>query len=330
MAKKKIVLFGDINIDVLMSIAKYPDSGGDAMASRITVRPGGSVANTAIVLAKLGVDVSMIGRTGDDIWAERALIPLIDSGVDISGVSRDGDDSTGLIFIPVESGGQRTMFSYRGANIRKPQAEITPEIFLSASHFHISSYNFLESPQKEASWRSVEIAKELGLPISLDVGVEPAIYARDEIERLMPDLALIVLSLDEAKELLGAASEKEAVDISLAYGIDVVGIKLGAAGCILTSCSEIHHIPGFSVETVDTTGAGDAFCAGLIFANTSALSLPAAGVLANALGALATTVWGAGQKMPGREETRSLIMDWRGSLESPHKQDWADKILELI
>ena len=110
-------MFGDINVDVLMSISSYPQPGEDATAAKVVFRPGGSAANTALALTKLGVKTNMIGRTGDDTWADIALEPLAKAGVDIHYVRRDPEKPTGLIFIPVTGSGERTMFSYRGANL---------------------------------------------------------------------------------------------------------------------------------------------------------------------------------------------------------------------
>ena len=196
-----VTLFGDINVDVLMSISSYPPPGGDAMATGLTRRPSGSVANTAIVLAKLGVQVRMIGRTGDDRWAEMALAALTEYNVDVSAVRRDATEPTGLIFIPVTRDGERTMFSYRGANPRIPPQEIGPELLRGSRILHVSGYNLLEMPQRASTWRAVDLALEAGVPLSLDVGVEPALHARAEIERLLPNVSILSLGMEEARPL---------------------------------------------------------------------------------------------------------------------------------
>jgi ribokinase len=305
-----VTLFGDINIDVLMSIPDYPPAAGDAMASQVVLRPGGSVANTAIVLAKLGVRTRLIGRTGADRWAEMALEPLVAQGVDVSYVTHDEQDSTGLIFIPVTGQGERTMFSYRGANTRITPEEVDESILANPRLLHISAYNFLRSPQREATWKSINLAKKAGIPISMDVGVEPSRRAADDILAVLPDLKLVVLGLDEAETLVGAVSTRAAVDIFQTYGVKILGLKLGRKGCLAAQLGptlEEHFLPGFSVETVDTTGAGDAFCAGMIYGMIHQLELPVSGTLANALGALATTVWGGGPALPGKIEVVELL-----------------------
>jgi ribokinase len=291
---KTVILFGDINIDILMSIGPYPEPGEDAMATHVTLRPGGSVANTATVLSKLDIEAKMIGCTGEDVWADLALESLLSSGINVDYVSKKPNYTTGLIFIPVTTNGERTMFSYRGANIQFQPSEISSAIFEDASLLHISGYNFLESPQREATWRSIEIAREMAIPISLDTGVEPAHHARQALMSVLPDLSLLVLGMEEAGALLGAKTVEHAVEGFLAGGIKTVAIKLGREGCTLANDEGSHKSPGYAMKTVDTTGAGDAFCGGIL-------------LLANLLGGLATTVWGAGPVLPGAEDVLEYL-----------------------
>lgn len=308
----EIVLFGDVNVDVLMAIHRFPESGGDAMAKQITLRPGGSVANTAIVLSKLGQPVKLIGRVGDDLWAKTATQPLIEMGIDISALTTDFDHSTGLIFIPVTAEGERTMFSYRGANIHKHPQEIDKVLFSQAEILHISSYNLLESPQRESTYKALEIATDLNLPISMDIGVEPALKIKGDLEQLLPVISLIVLGMDEARQFVRAKAPQVVAEELLEKGVSCVGLKLGRQGCLIASSEGVYRIPGLDVETVDTTGAGDAFCAGLLYGMREGLGLGASGLLANILGALTTTVWGCGSALPGRDKVSEyLSSQWR-------------------
>lgn len=317
------VLFGDINIDILMSIGTYPKPGGDAMASQVTLRAGGSIANTAIVLGKLAVETRMIGCTGVDIWAEMALEPLQSSGVNIGFVVKKQNYTTGLIFAPVTGDGERTFFSYRGANLQISPDDINRVAFESADLLHISGYNFLVSPQRDANWRAIEFAREKSLPISLDVGVEPAHKAGQALMSMMPNLSLLVLGMDEAESLLGVRTIERAVEIFLDEGVRTVAIKLGSEGCALANVEGTHFLPGYAVKTADTTGAGDAFCGGMLFGMLNGLSLQACGSLANLLGGLATTVWGAGPMLPGVDEILEYLQD--------HGRDdiW-DEILKIL
>lgn len=316
-----VTLFGDINVDVLMSIPSYPPPGGDAMATGLILRPGGSVANTAIVLAKLGVQVRLIGRTGNDRWADIALAPLLEYNVDVSAVRRDAGESTGLIFIPVTPDGERTMFSYRGANVRIPPQEIVPELLQGSRILHISGYNFLETPQRTSTWRAIDLAQQAGIPLSLDVGVEPALRARAEIESLLPSVSILSLGMDEASPLFNVDSPEEAAQSALERGVLAAAIKLGSQGCLLADHDRVFRQPAFPVQVVDTTGAGDAFCAGLLFAYLRRLDLPVAATIANASGALATAAIGGGPVLPGRDQLIHFLQSQENLKAEPYLQE---------
>jgi len=327
---KKATVFGDINVDVLMSISSYPQPGEDATAAEVVLRPGGSAANTALALTKLGVKTNLIGRTGDDTWADIALEPLAKAGVDIHSVRRDPDKPTGLIFIPVTANGERTMFSYRGANLRISASDIEPVTMANSSILHLSGYNFLVSPQKEASYLAVELAQDMGIDLSMDIGTVPAVQAKHELERILPLLNLVILGSDEAGDLLSIQTPEEAIPALLERGVSMVAFKLGQDGCIVADRTGTYRLPAFEVETVDTTGAGDAFCAGMLFARLHNLSLPAAGLLANALGGLATTVWGGGGDIPERGEVLNFLQTQENKRTEVGGNKWVGEILSKL
>ncbi len=326
----EVATLGDINVDVLMSIPAYPPPGGDATTEHIVTRVGGSAANTAIVLAKLGVAVRLIGRVGKGLWADLALRALSESGVDIAAVQRDLSVSTGIFFIPVTPDGERTMFGYRGANARTDPAAIDRDTLDDARILHVSGYALLESPQREAAGRAIELAQQNGIAISLDMGLPAALNATGDIRRLLPRLSICVLGVDEARALVDAGTPSEAASALIDRGVQVVGLKLGAAGCVIADASRIEPVPALDVAAVDTTGAGDAFGAGLIFGWLRGLSLPATGRLATALGSLATTAWGAGPALPGRTEVIDLLHGHLSTTGSNERATWITEVLTAI
>ncbi len=325
-----VVVFGDINADVLMSIPDYPASGSDALASQVSLSQGGSAANSAVVLAKLGLQIGMIGRTGNDHWAQVARAPLGDFGVDMRSVSTDQDTGTGLIFIPVTTSGERTLFSYRGANTRIKPEDIDPNLISSAHVLHLSGYNFLFSPQKETAWWAVETARENNTRLSLDSGEAPVYQAKSELQRLLPMLDLLVLGEQEALLLSGVDSIDAALGSLLDLGVRVIGLKLGRAGCRLADQYQTITIPSFDVPSIDSTGAGDAFSAGLIYSYLNKFNLPAAGLFANALGGLATTVWGGGSAFPSRVQVIKFLKEQSVSFPLPNSSAAFKEILAAL
>ena len=304
---RKVAVLGDVNIDIFLNIPTYPPPGGDAMADQMELHTGGSAANTAILLSRLGFQTEMLTHTGDDPWADIAFRTLRAERVGLDHLSRDGMAGTGLIFLPVTPNGERTMFSYHGANALLSPAEITPPLFDEVALLHISGYALLQSPQKEAAWCALELAQARGIPVTLDLGVEPAAVLGQDIERLLGRLDLLVLGPQEALLLAKQPELEPALETLLACGVKTIGLKLGLEGCLLVTTGKRARLPGFPVETIDTTGAGDAFSAALIYGRLNSLSLEARGLLANAFGAVATTVWGGGAAFPGLDAVKNLL-----------------------
>jgi len=342
----QVVTLGDINVDISASIPRYPSPGGDGLAERAEVHSGGSAANTATVLARFGLDVSIIGRVGRDAFAEQALACLAEAGVDLSSVQRDDELITGIMFIPVTPDGERTMFGYRGANSRLDPALLDEGYIAQADVFHLSGYALLAEPQRSAVRRAVEMAHQAGVVISLDAGLEAAAKATEEVRALLPLVDLIFPNQAEAEHLTGSSDVKGAARALSEYGVKTVALKLGAQGCVVhcsarspdrrrVHCSarspdrrrEIFSVPAFAVEVQDTTGAGDSFDAGFILGWLWGLSARESAILANALGALAASAVGAGDALPGPEQARALL---QGGLSDPAWQGWAGEIGRVL
>jgi len=290
----RAMTLGDINVDIVARVPYYPPLGGDSLTKRADIRTGGSAANTAIVLRKFGLSVGLIARVGKDILADFALADLREAGLDISHVQRDPKETTGLIFAAVTPDGERTFFSCRGANSRTEPKLGHQRHIRKADVFHVSGYALVEDPQREAACQAIEVAHEAGVPVAVDVGVEVMKAHREEVLTLFSSVSMVFSNPVPAEWLTGESGTEEAVKALLGYGPEVVGLKLRDQGCLIGSASWLVRVPGFSVDAVDSTGAGDSFDAGFILGRLGRLSLRESGLLANALGGIATTVVGGG------------------------------------
>ena len=212
-----ILVLGDINVDVLMDVPAYPPPGGEAVTERLITRLGGSAANTAVVLSRLGLEARMLGRVGSDPWGQMALAALAEAGVGLELVQQDEAVATGLMFTAVTPDGERTMFGQRGANPLTDPSAISPDILGGADLLYLSGYALLEAPQREAAARAVELARQRGLPIVLDTAYMPALVAPQELRPYLPCLDACILGLPEACALLGEV-EPQAASICAAPG----------------------------------------------------------------------------------------------------------------
>jgi ribokinase len=313
-----ILILGDVNVDVLMHVPAYPPPGGEVVSERILTRLGGSAANTAVTLARLGLQVRLLSRVGEDPWGGLALDALAQAGVGLDLVQKDAGVPTGLMFTAVTPDGERTMFGQRGANPYTDPATISPDTLRGVDLLHLSGYALLEAPQRQAALRALDLARQRALPVTLDTAYLPALQMPEVLRhQCLPGLDACILGLPEAQAMLGAGEPDAAVSSLLEAGVRLAALKLGAAGCLLADGASRCLSPAFPVNVVDTTGAGDAFSAGVIYARLHGLSLPALGALANALGALAATVPGAGTALPGRAEALAFLR--RQADESPDR-----------
>jgi ribokinase len=307
MRSGEVLMLGDINIDTVWPVDQLPGPGHDAYVKSVSVGLGGAVLNTAIVLDRLDQPTGMLSCVGKDLWAAQAFELMRQTRVNMANIRVRPELASGLIFLAVTPDGERTMFSFRGANTRLAPEDLPVQAFEQASILHISGYSLLEAPQKDAVWRAVELARANGVAISLDTGLEPALLVRAELCRLIEMSDICVTGPKEMKELYGVTTPEDAADKLLSLGVRMAAVKQGEGGSLVADQETNVFCPAFPVEVVDTTGAGDSFSAGLLYGWTHELSLAAAAVLASALGALATTVYGAGLGLPGKEAVRDLL-----------------------
>jgi ribokinase len=303
-----IIVIGDINVDVNLTIQAYPTPGNEAVATSIQINTGGSAVNTAIALAKMDMNVGLIGRVGQDTLAKQVLTDLKNTGIDCSYIQTDPKVSTGLIFIAVSADGERTMFGARGANAFTEAKAITPDYFLHCRWLHLSGYSFLSYHQHETLLAALELAKNSPYTrISLDIGTEPALRVRSKIMEVLPKIDVIFPNEPELSLLGEGRSISESLDYLLGEGANAIVTKRGRHGSILALSNKRLEIPAFRVNVKDTTGAGDSFNSGVVLGRMVGLSWEASVALGNALGGLSTIQDGGGASYVHRNEVAKLI-----------------------
>jgi sugar/nucleoside kinase (ribokinase family) len=241
-------------------------------------------------------------------------------------VQRDADSRTGLVFAAVTPDGERTFFSCRGANTRtvlEPKGETAVR---EAKVLHVSGYSLVEGQQRHTALGAMEEARRSGVPVSVDLGVEVMTVAREDVLKMLSVASMVFPNRAVAEWLTGRRGAHELVTVVLSYGPELVGLKLGGQGCLIGSTDGIFAVPAFPVVPVDDTGAGDSFDAGLLLGHIGGLSLRASGILANVLGAAATSVTGGGISLPGPEEALSFLEEHRGEATW---QAWSEELARV-
>jgi len=322
-----VLVVGDINVDVLALLSFYPPKGGDGLAEKAELHSGGSAANTALTLARFGLEVSLLGRVGRDPLADYVLRELRKARVELSLIQQDPKAPTGMMFIVVTPDGQRTMFGYRGANTHLSPVSLSQDDLKGLRWTHISGYALLEEPQRTATLTALEATCRKGIMVSLDVGMCTAIHAKEDVWELLPQVDVLFPNLEEARSLTGREEASEAIAALLEGGAKTVALKLGEGGCMVGSEEGLFSIPAFPVEVLDTTGAGDSFDAGFLLGRLWGLGWRESALLGNALGGLACTVIGAGERLPGPQEAQRLLKE---ALSDPRWEGWRRELERLL
>jgi sugar/nucleoside kinase (ribokinase family) len=149
----------------------------------------------------------------------------------------------------------------------------------------------------------------------------------DRAKAILPKVDILFPSQPEAEYLTGHQDIEEAIQALLDYGVGVVALKLGKRGCAIAIGGETIWVPGFAVLTVDTTGAGDSFDAGIILGRLEGWGWRESALLADALGALTATAEGAGTSLAERAEVRAFL---EAHLDQPSWQDWREELWFLV
>jgi ribokinase len=302
-----ILVLGDINVDIMGRVKRWPEPGEDCLAQKLEIRCGGVGANCALALARWGTSPWLLGCVGQDIFSAYVLKVLEENKVDVRCVRRTGAAMTGMFYINVTPDGERTFFGGRGANalLRLPPGGSPWNTRAAAAH--IAGHSFLDPGPEQAAKRLIKGIHARGGWVSLDVGMEPSKAIPQKILQMARGVDILLVSLDEAAALTGTRDPVRAfASLRKACAREIV-LKVGRRGCWIGEAGRPVLVPSFSVRTVDSTGAGDAFVAAFLQARLRGWPTIEGAIVANAAGALATTVVGAGQNLPGQRAVATLL-----------------------
>jgi ribokinase len=261
----RVLVVGDVITDI-SAIHSGPLVAGSDQPATIRISGGGSAANTAAWLAVAGCRVDLVGVAGTDRAGDDRIAELTATGVGCTAVRRVPDARTGSVIVLVEDG-ERTMLSDRGANVLLEPSDVDLGLQLSdVDHLHLSGYVLLDPASQAAGRHALAAARERGL--STSVGAAAQRPAGPEVLDWVRGTDLLIANLEEARALLGGgAAEPTDLAGSLARVVSRAVVTLGAAGAVFSDGSgTTHAVPAFPTEVVDSTGAGDAFAAGVLAA----------------------------------------------------------------
>jgi len=298
-----VVGFGALNVDKLFRVNRLAKAEEESFIEEYAEACGGSAANTVVGLARLGCKAGFIGKVGCDREGDMLLKDFRAEGVDAAGTIRTEQGESGSVLGFVDKKGARALYIDSGVNDTITLDEVNSRYASRAQFLHLTSF---------VGEKSFQTQKRLldAIPDSVKVSFDPgALYARKGYAALEPILKKTYVLMPNAIELellTGKVDYCKGADSMVGRGVKIVAVKLGGDGCYVTDGRERHLIEAFKVKVVDTTGAGDAFCAGFLYGLIKDKSLLECGRLGNFVASRCVMKMGARAGLPFAKDLELL------------------------
>jgi ribokinase len=305
---KRIVVVGSINLDLVVAAQRIPRRGETVSGTDFQTFPGGKGANQAVAAARLGGRVSLIGRLGEDPFADQLRASLQASGVDTTAVSCSSG-SSGVALITTDSSGDNAITIVAGANgkLSPEDLETNLELIRSAGILLVQ----LEIPFATVEYLA-RIAQREGIPLILDPAPARSLPSSllKCVDWLTPNETEICSLLERPLLEPSLEASEELASTLLLRGARNVALKLGKRGCYLALSDGTRKLlPAHEVLAVDTTAAGDAFNGGLAVALLEGQDPVSSASWASAVAALSVTRHGAQPSLPTLSEVSGFLRE---------------------
>jgi len=266
-------------IDYLFRVPRFPEPDTKSDATAVTTQGGGLTATAMVACARLGLRTRYIGKFGSDEIGRMAREGLAAECLDLSCAVQASDAPNRLCFILVEEGtGHRTIIRHMDRRIWLRPEELSREAVCSGRALHLDGY------EGDAALQAARWAREAGIPVSVDA--ESFTERRDELFRLTD---ILIVAERYGREVTGREGVGEILEGLTHLGPPCVGVTSGECGSALRYRGQIVHAPGFPVDVVDTTGAGDVFHGAFLYGLLQGWEARHILVFANAVSALKCT-----------------------------------------
>lgn len=301
---KSTAVVGSLNIDHILKVDKLPALGETIFSNSSILSEGGKGANQAVAIGKLGLDVHMFGKIGNDDYGQLLINSLNNANINTKGILVDDYYKTGSAFITIDNNGDNTIVITPGANGSLNLEDIKKIENLIFDHDILLLQ--MEIP-KDIVIYIINRGKELDklLLLNLSPAMEMDNYILNKVDYLILNesevefLTKVKCSIQNIKLAIKKIRESYRNKLIITLGPD------GAAYSI--SSDDFKIIPTFDVSTIDKTGAGDAFIGGFIYGLVNSKNMEDCIILANAAGSFATTIIGAQKSLPCKEELDSFL-----------------------
>ncbi len=316
--KYDVLALGELLIDFTMN-------GESEQGNRLfEACPGGAPCNVLALLNKMGKKTAFLGKVGKDQFGVLLRDTITEAGIDASHLVMDGTVNTTLAFVHTFPDGDRDFSFYRnpGADMMLTAEEVDPEFVKQARIFHFGTLSMTHDGVREATKKAIAAAKENGCLISFDPNLREPLWssldvAKEQMEYGFGKCDILKISDNEVQFVSGREDYDEGVAyLQEKYQIPLILLSAGRSGSRAYYKGMRVECPGFTVNTIETTGAGDTFCGSSLnyilehdFDHLTGDGLKEMLTFANAAAAIVTTKKGAIRAMPQREDVLRLIRE---------------------
>lgn len=254
-----LVVLGAAAVDFVAQVPHLPARDEIVFAGNSMLLPGGSGANISVGAARLGIRVGFLGKLGDDQWGKLIRRSFDEEGVDGSGLLIEANKRSATCFVAVDGAGERAIVSMGGVALLESPSELDPGYFKGIRALCITD------ARRRVALAASGIARSEGAKVFFNPGGLMIGQGLDQIRPLLTVCDVLILSQKEASKIGGQEDPVSMAQFLVQLGPKVVLVTLGDRGVVLHTRDGFKHIPAFTMlEVCDTTGAGDAFTAGLI------------------------------------------------------------------
>ena len=273
--KFDVIGFGALNVDKFYRVSRIAREGEESFILSMSESPGGSAANTIVGLARLDARTGFIGKVANDHEGQLLLGDFRREGVNTDGILIAREGRSGTVSAFVDKKGERALYVHPSVNDTLTFEEINLEYTKQTEFLHLTSVD-----EKPFQAQKRLIAELPNVKVSLDPG---EIYARKGLAKLKHIIkrCFVVMPSESEVKLITGKNWREGAKQLLHEGASIVAVKLGEKGCYAIDGSQSHMIPPYETRVVDTTGAGDAFCAGFLYGLVKKKDLYECGRLGN-------------------------------------------------
>lgn len=307
MRQYDILAIGELNVDLILTgMSSLPQPGRELIAETCTLTMGSSTAICAAGMAGLGLKTTFFGKVGADDYGRLAADTLKSYGVDLDHLMVDASIQTGItISMSSKDNRDRALVTYLGAIDALRADEVPVSLLAKTRHIHVGSF-FLQSALRPGLAELFRTARRMGVTTSLDAGWDDSGNWDYGLREVLEETDVFLPNESEAMAITGQKNVEAAAQM-LSQKCRICTVKCGGDGAVAASADRIYRAKAYSTPVRDTTGAGDSFNAGFLYAFLAGKSIDEALCYGNACGSLSVARIGGASACPKRIEAERVM-----------------------